>query len=114
MQSQYLGQLEADREHRVQRCHRLLENHRDIGAAQAPQLELVELEQVAAAVHDLAAQENGRVFLGQKAQNRKRCDGFAAAGFADQSDGGVGRDIEADALHRLEVGVLVETEVDPK
>src|SRR5207237_3358757 len=83
-------------------------------AAQPPQLGLIQLEQVATAVHDLAAEKNGRIFLGQQAEDRKRRDRFAAARFADQSDGGVGRDVEADALHRFEGSVLVQAEVDPQ
>ena len=112
--AQHLGQLEADGEHRVQRCHRLLEDHRDVGAADLAQFVLAELDQIPPAVDDLAARQHRRIFLGQQAEDRKRGDRLAAARFADQRDGGVGRDVEADALHRFEGGVLVEAEVDPK
>ena len=114
MQPQHLGQLKADGEHRVERGHRLLEDHRDVGAAQPPQLGQIQVEQIDASVHDLAARQNGRVFLGQEAEHRQRGDALAAARFADQRDGRVGRYVEADALHRLEGGVLVQAEVDPQ
>jgi hypothetical protein len=45
-----LGDLPADAQHRVERGHRLLEDHRDAVAADAAHLLLAEAEQVAAAV----------------------------------------------------------------
>jgi hypothetical protein len=38
MQPSVLGQLPADREHRVQRRHRILEDHADLQAGDAAQL----------------------------------------------------------------------------
>ena len=46
--------LAADREHRVQRRHRLLEDHRDLAAAHAAHLFFAEREQVAALVENFS------------------------------------------------------------
>src|SRR5450755_2436697 len=114
MQTQHLGQLKTDREHRVQRRHRLLEDHRDVGAAQPAQLALIQVDQVAAAVYDLAAGKNRCIFLGQQTEDRERSHRLAAARLADQRYGGIAGDVEADALHGFEDRVLVQAEVDPQ
>ena len=50
-----LGDLVADGEHRVQRRHRLLEDHRDVVAADLRHLVLVERREVAALEEDARA-----------------------------------------------------------
>src|SRR2546426_700246 len=111
MLGQDLGELEADREHGVQRAHRLLEDHRDIRAPQFLQFPGREGEKIAAAVQDLARRRHRRVLLGEQAQDRQSGHRLAAAGFPDQRDRAVHRYVEADALHRLGNGRPVETEI---
>src|SRR3546814_4497285 len=50
-----LGHLGVDAEHRVQRHHRVLEDHGDLGAAQLAPLALRQWHQVAALEQNLAA-----------------------------------------------------------
>src|SRR5439155_7847070 len=111
MLGQNLGELEADREHGVQRAHRLLEDHRNIRPPQFLQFPGRKREEVAAAVQDLAARRHGRVLLGEQAQDRQCRHRLAAAGFPDQRDRAVHRYVEADALHRLGNGRPVEAEI---
>ncbi len=114
VQPQHLAELEADREHRVERSHWLLEDHRDVGAAELAQLQRVESDQVPATVENLAARENAGIFLGQQPQDRQRGHRFAAPGLAHQSERGILRDVEADAFDGLEGRVLVQPEVHPE
>ena len=102
-----LGDLVADREHRVQRGHRLLEDHGDPVAADRTHRRLVEAEQIAAleahrAVDDAA--DLGR----QQPQDRQRGDALAAAGFADDAERLAGIDREADAVDGARDAVLGE------
>ena len=46
MQPQRLGDLVADRQHRIERGHRLLKDHRDLVAANVPHLGFFELHQI--------------------------------------------------------------------
>ena len=110
VQPQHLGELEADREHRVERGHRLLEDHRQVGAAQRAQLRRREPDEVAPAVEDLAAGGDHRILRGQQPEDGERGHRLAAARLADQRDGRVARDVEADALHGLETVVTVRVE----
>ena len=61
-----------------------------------------QLQRVAAAVEDAARRVDDRVLRRQQAQDRQRRHRLAAARFADQRDGAFARDVEGDALHRLE------------
>ena len=54
---QRLHDLEADGEHRVERRHRLLEDHRDVAPANLAHLVVGELQQVAALEEDAAADD---------------------------------------------------------
>ena len=112
MQPQHLLDLEADGEHRVERRHRLLEDHRDVRAAHALQLARRQAREIAPAVHDLALRVDDRVLGRQQAEDRERRHRLARARLADQRDGRVARNVERDALHRLERRVLVEAEGD--
>ena len=60
MDLDHLLDLPADREHRVQRRHRLLEDHRDAAAAQRAHALGRRLEQVLAAVEDAACARSAR------------------------------------------------------
>jgi len=102
MPCQDLGQLEADREHGIQRTHGLLKYHRDRLAPQLLQLAGCESEQVAAAVQYPAVRMDRRIFPRQQAQDRQRGHRLAAARFPDQRNRAVHRDVEIDAFDRFE------------
>src|SRR6266571_531204 len=112
MLGQDLGELEADREHGVQRAHRLLEDHRDVRAPQFLQFPGREGEKIAPAVQDLAPRRHGRVLLGEQTQDRQSGHRLAAPGFPDQRDRAVRRYVEADALDRVGNRRPVEAEID--
>ena len=115
--AQALGQLPADGEDRVQRRHRLLEDHADlvaadgahqivVGAAQLDPLAAAVEEQAAAG--DLAAAELDEP---HQAQRRHR---LARPALADEAHGLARRDGEADVLdphHRAVLGLELDAEV---
>jgi hypothetical protein len=97
---------------RIERGHRLLEDHRHLAAAQAAAL-------VGRKAEDVAAFEEDRIGLDlagrarHQAHDGERGDALAAAGFADQADGAATPDGEVDAVDRAEeaaVGVEVGAE----
>ena len=102
-----LDDLVADGEHRVQRGHGLLEDHRDVPAAHLHPLLLGQPQQVARrgvgprveAEQDLAVATLGEV-RGQQADHRQGGDGLAAARFAHQAEGLPRLDVEARPVHR--------------
>jgi hypothetical protein len=98
MALQRLGELLADREHRVQRCHRILEHAGDLLAAQRLQLGDRRLHQIAPVVFDDAGALR---VVGQQVDDRHRGDALARARFAHQRHRGVLGDVEADAVDRL-------------
>ena len=69
-------------------------------------------DDVAAAEHDLARRVDDRVLRRQQAEDGQRRHRLAGAGFADQRDRRVLRNVERNALHGLERRVLVEPEGD--
>ena len=74
----------SDREQRIERRHRLLEDHRDVVAANALHLRFAQTEQVRALEADRAADDApGRA--GDEAQDRQRRDALAAARLADDA-----------------------------
>ena len=60
MQDQGFADLVGDRQHRVQRRHRVLEDHRDLAAADAPHRPLRELTQILAVVENFPGGHAGR------------------------------------------------------
>src|SRR5262249_53032736 len=96
VQPDRLGDLLADGEHGIQRGHRLLEDHRDLFAADLAHLRRREIEQVAPVVEDLALHD-AAWRLGDQPHHAERRDRLARAGFADDAE-------------RL---ALVDEEVDP-
>ena len=80
---QRLADLPADRQHRVEAGHRLLEDHRDRVAADVAHLRLGDVEQVAALEADRAGDLAGRLL--DQPQDRHRGDRLAAAGLADDA-----------------------------
>ena len=71
-----LADLEADLQDRVQRRHRILEDHRELVAPNAAQLLLRNLEQVLALEHGLAADDASRRLRDQP-EDRHRADALA-------------------------------------
>ena len=102
-----LDDLVADGEHRVQRGHGLLEDHRDVPAAHLHPLLLGQPQQVARrgvgprveAEQDLAVAALGEVRR-QQADHRQGGDGLAATRFAHQAEGLPRLDVEARPVHR--------------
>ena len=85
MNDQRLHDLEADRQHRIERAHRLLENHRDIAAADGAHFIGRQLQQIAALKHDAAADDAAGGF-GQELHDGERRNRLAATRFADERD----------------------------
>ena len=97
MDDERLGNLVADREHRVQRRHRLLENQRDFSAADGADGRLVEPEEIAAFEADGTRGNPSRRL--HQTEDGKRGDRFAAARLADQAQRLACPDLEADIVH---------------
>jgi hypothetical protein len=76
--------LPADREHRIEARHRLLEDHADVVTADITHGAIVELEEVRALEADGARDPAGR--LRDETQNGVRGDRFAATAFADDRE----------------------------
>ncbi len=84
MGAQHFVDLAADRHHRIERRHRLLEDHRHGGGAQLPQPAVAGGEQFLADQFDAARGRRQRALL-QQPHHRQRRDGFARAAFADHA-----------------------------
>ncbi len=82
MEPQRLGDLVADRQHRIERGHRLLKDHRDLVAADVSHLGFFELYQVLSIEGDRAADDLSG-WVGDQAHDRQRGHGLAAAGLAN-------------------------------
>ena len=82
--AQHLVDLAADRHHRIERGHRLLEDHRHPRGAQLPQAAVARGQQFLADQLHAAAGRHQRVLL-QQAHHGQRGDRFARAAFADQA-----------------------------
>ncbi len=93
---QHLGDLQPDRDHRVQRGERVLEDHAHVAAAAVPHLPVGEPQQVGALERHLAGDRVAA--LGQQPHDRQRRHGLAATGLADQADGLAGLHREAHAV----------------
>ncbi len=97
MQCEDFGNLLFDRMERIERCHRLLEDHGDVVAANFAQFAVGGLQQILALEEDLAARMACRG-IGQKPQDRICRDRLAGTGFADERDNLALVDIERDAI----------------
>src|SRR6266571_4208592 len=95
MEDDGFGDLVADGEDGIEGGHRLLEDHGNFFAAHAAHVALLEGEEIAILEEDFTVEDSSR-WLGDESENRKRGDGFAAAGFADEGDGLAGEDGEGD------------------
>ena len=100
MNLQGLHHLLADGQHRIERGHRLLENHRDVAAALLAHLLLGEVEQVLPFEQDLALRHPAG--LGEQAHDGERGYRFAAAGFPDHGNDLAPIDRIGDALDRVD------------
>src|SRR5215207_10121417 len=101
MQDQRLGNLLADGHHRIERRHRLLEDHRDLVAAHAPHLLFADLEEIAPAQLDRTRDDAARR-IGDEPHQRQRRHALAAARFAHDCQGLARSDVEVDAVDRLD------------
>ena len=97
MGAQHLVDLAADRHHRIERRHRLLEDHRHGGGAQLPQAAVAGGEQFLADQLDAAAGRHQRALL-QQAHHRQRGHRLARAAFADQAQRLALADLQRDAV----------------
>ena len=91
-----LDHLGVDAQHRVQRRHRILEDHRDALAAQLAQLRLGQADEFAALEADGAARDAAG--LVDEAEHGEPADGLAGAGFSHQPQHLAAIDREADAI----------------
>jgi hypothetical protein len=97
---QRLRDLRPDLERRVERRHRVLEDHRDLAAADVLHLPVVELRQVLAVEEDRPAYDlRGR--FRNETHDRERRDGLAATGLTDDPERLALLHVEADPVDRL-------------
>ena len=98
VQPQRFGDLVADRQHRVERGHRLLKDHRNVVAADIAHFVFVELQQVFPLQRDRAADDlSWRI--GDQPHDRQRRHRLAAAGFADYCQGLAAPQRERDVIY---------------
>src|SRR6266403_4750272 len=96
---QDLAYLGLDRMQRIERGHRLLEDDRNIVAANAANFVFRQLQQFAPLELNAArGMRCGRVW--QKLQDRQRADGFSRARLADQRHALAALDLEGDMIDR--------------
>ena len=91
-----LHELRPDAVERVQRRERVLEDHRDLLAADPAQLLLAHAQEIAAVEQHLAAER--RVRAAGQAEHGEVRDALAGAGLADDAERAPGVDGEGDAV----------------
>src|SRR5262249_22226818 len=116
VQDDRLHDLGADCVDRAERGHRLLEDHRDLGAADRADLAALRVQVgqpdrrggavLALVEDDLAADDLTRV--GDDAQNRLGGHALAAARLADDAERLAATDVESDAVERLDRALAQE------
>ena len=94
VQAEHLADLRADRVQRIERRHRLLEDHGDLAAADRAHLAARLLAQVGTVEHDPAA-ALGAV---DEAEDRQRGDRLARTRLAHQGELLAGRDLDRDVV----------------
>ena len=112
VQEQRLAHLPGDRVQRVQRGHRLLEDHGDAVAAHPAHDILARAHELLAVEADAPRGVRGRR-IGQKLEQRKRGHRLAGAALADQRQGLAALDVEGDAAHGMHIR-FVAPEIDPE
>ena len=95
---EHLGDLAADGEHRVERGHRVLEDHRDLAAADLAQLLRRSSLSSSLPVEARPSPRPATPPLGQQPEDGQRGDALAAARLADQPERLARLDVEADAV----------------
>ena len=98
MQDHHLLDLVPDRQQRVQRCHRFLEDHGDLAAPHRPHLVIRELQQVGA-IHLYAARGDLPGRHGDQPHQGQCGDGLAASRLTDDGQGFPSVDGEGHVLH---------------
>ena len=95
-----LGQLTPDRDHRVERCHRVLEDHRHLGTPEDFLLLGRLADHLVAGVHH----RSGRRGIRRRVEphDRARQHGLAGTGFADHTEGVPPVQLERHAVDRLD------------
>ena len=102
--------LVADGEARIERGHRLLEDHGEPVAPEVAQRLVGHVEQIEAVEADRAGNLCGT--LRQQAHDGERGHALAAAGFADQAQRGAARDREIDLIDGMGGAAVVAMEDD--
>jgi hypothetical protein len=98
VQEQRFADLPADGHDRVERGHRLLEDHRDVVAADGPHRRRFEGEQVDTVERNGAADDAPGIV--DEPHDGERGDAFAATAFADDRQGFAALQHERDAIDR--------------
>ena len=101
---EHLPDLTADRQHRIQARHRVLEDHRDLAAADPAQLLVGELEQVLPL--ELRGARGDPAGAGEDPEQGERRDALAAAGLADDPERLARRDVERDPVDGMDRAAL--------
>jgi hypothetical protein len=91
-----LHHLGSDAEHRVQRHHRILKDHRDLAAAQLPHLVRGQADKIPALEQDAPTNHPPRRI--DETEDREAGDRFSRSGFADEPEDFATSDFEADAI----------------
>jgi len=102
-----LRDLTADGKHGIEARHRVLEDHRDVVAADPAHLVVVHLENVRAIEHDRALDDLARRH-GDETHERERGHGLAAAGLTDYPERFARRDLERHTVDRADDAVARE------
>jgi hypothetical protein len=103
MQEHRLGDLVADREHRVQARHRLLEDHADPATANLPQPGLRQGHQIQHTATGIPQQDLPRLDHARrrhKPEDRHRRDTLPASALADEPERLAPLDRQGDPIHR--------------
>ena len=108
----HVDELVADPQHRVERVHRALEDHRDVAPAVLAKLLAALAEEVLAPEADLAAGHAGR--LAEDLQDRVAGRALATAGLAREAEDLARVDLEVDVVdgtHALAGDLVVDDEL---
>src|SRR3954452_14854254 len=104
-----LANLPPYGQHRVQRRHRILEDHRDLAPSDRAQLAIAQPDQVTA-VEDRAPRRHAPGSR-QQAEDRERGHALTAAGLADDAERLARCDVERDAVDGVD-GSALRPELD--
>jgi len=102
--AQGFHKLEPDGEHRIQRCHRVLEHETDSRAANGSQSPVVGLEEILPLEQDLTVTDLGGRG-GQEAEKRHHRHRLARTGFADNAQKLAGTEIETHGIDRMHLAL---------